>query len=156
MIIFSIVGVFVFLVSLSTRNWNPVIAEISPKNIAFNNSRTTGPAGKPSLVESGTFVWYSADYQYTLKGQIYSKSLVCICLPIGLDPKPGTAYVSPWSDSVSVLVRGPHYFLSFVFLFFSSMCYALKKFLEPYAKRRITSQGSNTPSAQDSLSRAAA
>ena len=108
-------GVFAIL-SFSTLFWSYTTGTVFQANqLGVNGGRLNlAPQGKYGRF-SGSFNWHTAQYDYEVDGKIYTNSLICICLPIGIEVearKKSRVFYLSFLPSVSVLVRGPHFFLA--------------------------------------------
>lgn len=82
----------------------------------------------------GSFDIGLAKYIYSVKGGSYESSLVCICIPIGIDiPAAGKRvkiYHVPFWPQVSVMKRGPHFILVSILLLFGAFLWVIKRKLD--------------------------
>lgn len=117
----------VFSFSLSTIFWVETTGRVLSLGIKQHESpgsrfANAGYGGGSHNKYGGKFYWASARYEYRVKDEAYENSLICVCLPIGYQLPESrqsvTVYYLPFLPSVSVLIRGPHFFLSGLLLVF--------------------------------------
>ncbi len=113
-------SIAIFLLSFSTVFWPEVegqIVEVNTKRISKGSS-TNGRYGGGFR---GSFTWVSATYDFEVNNKYYTSSIICLCVPIGLQIGSHNdkveVYYLPLFPKISVIILGPNLFFP-IFLAF--------------------------------------
>ncbi|WP_179397211.1 DUF3592 domain-containing protein [Marinobacter sp. ANT_B65] len=136
-VLFVIIGLAYLIFSISTKSWQPTEATlISSSNNTYVQS-DGGPSFRSRIGSGGSFSWPSVKYEYHFQDHKFQSSIMCVCVPIGLEAplqKTVTAYVSPYYPALAVLVQGPHFLFSLLSFFIGGVCFFFSSVLGRYGK----------------------
>jgi hypothetical protein len=133
--IFFSLAFITLVLSITTVFWTITEARINIeyKNTYYSDKNTVanGNLGR----YGGTFSWPSIEYEFDVAGEIYTNSIVCLCIPIGLNIDSSNQHVNihylAFAPDISIIKTGPHFLLTitliFLGLFFNALSYKLKK-----------------------------
>ncbi len=145
LILYWLAGI-VLTTSLSTIFWPTTKGQLIYSTPVYHSNGTmhSPPDGKYGRYQ-GSFTIQFAKYTYDIDQKTYRSSLLCLCIPIGLQLDEHASslnvYYLPFLESVSVVVPGPHFLLSGILVLFGGLFQILQRVVHTYYRAHLP-QGS--------------
>ncbi len=115
-------SIAILVASFSTVFWPKVegqMVEVGKKRISRGSGAVATRYGGGFR---GSFTWVSATYEFEVNNKGYTNSIICLCIPIGLQvgshKDKVEVYYFPLLPKISVIIVGPSIFSSIFLAFF--------------------------------------
>ncbi|WP_144394732.1 DUF3592 domain-containing protein [Pleionea sediminis] len=107
----SFIGLYI-LFGISSLLWSETEGRVLDES-KVNHSYKERYMGKGAYRPAGSYNVQNMTYEYTVNNRKYTNSMLCICLPVGINYQINsdrvTVYYLPFSPGIAVVSPGPYF-----------------------------------------------